>query len=485
MIKKLSNWVFKRFSSDGIKTLRKDGWTNWMNGMGVPGADKAASICFRACPIFSWLELGEMYRADGLTRRIIDIVASEMVRQGWEIEGDAESLVAGKMEELNAYAKLTELIQLSRLYGGAIAVLGINDGRCLDQPVDMENIRNVDWIRLFDCYQCMIQPEYCCNLIEDDNYSHPDYYNVQDNRTGANFLVHHTRVLRMDWGMLTPRQANWNQGWGDSVIISIYTELKNYGAAFANTSTIMQDFVTGLLKIPGLSQSMVESCGTQALMDRLNLSNMTRGTAGTYVIDAQEDFSKLSTSVAGLSDLLDRFMLAVSSVTGIPVTLLFGRSPSGLNATGDADIRNFYDMVKQYQEFKLKPVLEKLIKYIMASKDGPLGGVFLENWNIQFVPLWQITEEQDAIVKRTTAETDCMYIDRGVLDANEVAISRFGGDRYSTQTHIDIEARQNGYDPDEVRKLEAEKIAQNIATPPDPTNGPDDFPGDNRGVLII
>ena len=484
MINKMMKWI-KNATSKTSNLVRKDGWNNFINGMGVPGADKAASICFRACPIFSWIELGELYRADGLTRRIIDIVASEMMRQGWEIEGDGESLIAGKLEELNAYAKLTELIQLARLYGGAIAVMGIADGRALDEPVNIDNIQEVKWLRLFDRYQCMINPEWCCLDLNDDNYSHPDFYQVSDNRTGATFLVHHSRVLRMDWSMLTPRQANWNQGWGDSVIISIYNELKNYGAAFANTSTIMQDFVTGLLKIPGLSQSMVESCGIQSLYDRLNLANITKGTASTYVIDGAEDYQKLTTNVAGLADLIDRFMLSVSSVTGIPVTLLFGRSPAGFNATGDADIRNFYDMVKQYQEFKLKPVLEKLITYILASKDGPLGGVIKDNWNIQFVPLWQVTEEQEAIMRRTVAETDAIYLDRGVLDANEVAISRFGGDRYSTQTHIDVEARENGYDPEEVQKLEAEKIAQNISSAPDPTNGPDDFPSDNRGVLIV
>ena len=484
MINKFAKWL-DNVTSKTSNVVRKDGWMNPLNGMGVYGNDKAASICFRACPIFSWIELGELYRADGLTKRIIEVVASDMMREGWQIEGDGEDLIAGKLEELNGYAKLTELIQLSRLYGGAIIVLGIADGRALDEPVNLDNIQDIKWMRLFDRYQTNIDTTCICVDLNNENYAHPDFYQVNDYRTGATFIVHHSRVLRMDWSMLTPRQANWNQGWGDSVILSIYSELKNYGAAFANTSTIMQDFVTGLLKIPGLSQSIVSSCGEQALYDRLNLSNITRGTANTYVIDALEDYQKLTTNVAGLSDLLDRFMLSVSSVTGIPVTLLFGRAPSGMNATGEADTRNYYDMIKQYQEFKLKPVLEKLITYIMASKNGPLGGVIRDNWNIQFTPLWQVTEEQEAITKKITAETDAIYIDRGVLDSNEVAISRFGGDRYSTQTHIDIEARQNGYDPDEVAKLEAEKLAQNVATAPDPTNGPDDFPSDNRGVFIV
>src|SRR3546814_8149453 len=38
--------------------------------------------------------------------------------------------------------------------------------------------------------------------------------------------------------------------------------------------------------------------------------------------------------------------------------------------------------------------------------------------------------------------TDSMYIDRGVLTPSEVAISRFGGNKYSMNTEIDMEARE-------------------------------------------
>lgn len=92
------------------------------------------------------------------------------------------------------------------------------------------------------------------------------------------------------------------------------------------------------------------------------------------ILDAEEKYEKASTNISGIPELLDRFMLALSAVSGIPTSLLFGRSAAGLNATGDNDVRNFYDMVKQEQENKLKPVLEKLTRYIMLSKDGPFAG---------------------------------------------------------------------------------------------------------------
>ena len=118
-------------------------------------------------------------------------------------------------------------------------------------------------------------------------------------------------------------------------------------------------------------------------------------------------------------------------------------------------------------------MLEKLTRYIMLSQDGPFGGVELDNWSIQFVPLWQNTEEQEAIVRKIVAETDAIYLDRGVLDPAEVAVSRFGGNRWSMNTEVDLENRNIGFDPEEVSELEKEKEAQES---PSPGIGPDFMP---------
>ncbi len=277
----------------------------------------------------------------------------------------------------------------------------------------------------------------------------------------------------MDWNMLTNRAKMINQGWGDSVITSIYDELRNYGTAFSNTATIMQDFVNGILKIPNLSQTMASGCSDNDIMKRLDFANLSKGVTNMMVLDGDETYEKLSTNVSGISELLDRFMLSISSVTGIPITLLFGRAPAGLNATGDSDVRNFYDMVKQYQETKLKPVLEKLTRYLMIAKQGPFQGNQPENWSIQFNPLWQNTEEQEAALRRTVAETDAIYIDRGVLDVNEVAISRFGGDRWSMNTIVDIASRENSENSNEIEDLEYQKMKEMQNEVPEVSTGID------------
>ena len=486
MLKTIKNF-FSQVSSNLLKPqFKKDGWMNILSGLGIQGRDKTVSTIFKNCKVFCANELDELYRADGLTKRIIDIIPNEMMRQGFEIDGDPDGIINGKLEELNAYSKLTQAIQWSRLYGGAIIVMGIMDGRPLDEPVNEENIYDIAWLQVFDRFQAQILSPYICCDLNEANYGFPDFYQITDNRTGNVFLVHHSRILRIDWATLPPRNSNLNQGWGDSAITSIYDELRNYGSAFANTSAMMQDFVNGVLKIPGLSNSLASNCKSADgdIFKRLDIAQLTKSICQMLVIDGEETYEKLSTNVSGVSDLIDRFMLSLSSVTGIPVTLLFGRAPSGLNATGDADIRNFYDMIKQQQETKLKPILEKLCYYLFLSTEGAFKGVEPENWGIQFTPLWQNTEEQEAIMRRTVAETDRIYIETGVLDPNEVAISRFGGDRYSMNTLINVEARENGYSQEEIDILEAEKQREIELMPKEaPFEQP--LTGSESGVIVV
>ena len=462
-----------RDSSRYDSVSHSDGWMNIITGMGVKGRDKNVATTYRMFCELSVGELDQLYRGDGFVKRIVELVSNEMIRQGWDIEGDSDGSINQKIEELNGFKKLIDLINWTRLYGGAIIVMGIADGRSLEEPVDERNIRDVCWLHTFDRYQAFSSDGTFDHDLNSPNYGFPAMYQVNDSRTGNVFYVHHSRILRMDWSILPPRYQNINNGWGDSAIQAMYNELKNYSSAFTNTGMLLHDFVNGVLTIPGLSEKIGSKCGNEQVMNRLDILNMAKSIANTMLLDGEEKYEKITTNISGLPELLDRFMQTLSAVSGIPVTLLFGRSAAGLNATGDNDVRNFYDLIKQYQEGKLKPCLEKLIKYIFLSKDSVTKGLEPEHWSVKFVPLWQNTEEQEALMRRTVAETDRIYIETGVLDPSEVAISRFGGDSYSMNTEIDIEAREGGYDPLEIAELEEEKKSMQEKQQPNPSVGPD------------
>ncbi|MFP3681974.1 DUF1073 domain-containing protein, partial [Pseudomonas sp. SIMBA_041] len=65
-------------------------------------------------------------------------------------------------------------------------------------------------------------------------------------------------------------------------------------------------------------------------------------------------------------------MLDISGASEIPVTRLFGRSPAGMNATGESDLQNYYEVVQQQQESTLGPILDKLLPIICMSEFGAI-----------------------------------------------------------------------------------------------------------------
>ena len=157
----------------GDGQVNVDGWMNVLTGMGICGRDKKQNTTFRMSYIFNRSELDQMYRSDGNIRLIIDIFAQEMIRQGWEIEGDAEGKLIGKLEELNANQCLTDLIKWARLYGGGIGIMGIADGLPLDQPVDEASLRDIQWIRVFDRYQAYSRDGTFESDLNSPNYGYP------------------------------------------------------------------------------------------------------------------------------------------------------------------------------------------------------------------------------------------------------------------------------------------------------------------------
>lgn len=156
---------------------------------------------------------------------------------------------------------------------------------------------------------------------------------------------------------------------------------------------------------------------------------MSRSVSRSILLDAEdEDFRRDSYSFAGIPEILEKLMLRLSSAARIPVSLLMGQAPAGMNATGESDIRFFYDQVRAEQE-ALKPKLENLIKIIVADENARI--------KITFPALWQMTDREKAELRRMEAETDRIYLQEGVLLPEEVAIKRFSSGDFA----IDINDR--------------------------------------------
>ena len=83
----MGTYNFKKKSSEEQSRIahhdgavKSDGWINVLTGLGLRGRDKNVHAQFRLEKIFEQAELDQLYRSDGVTRRIMDIIPAPSPR---------------------------------------------------------------------------------------------------------------------------------------------------------------------------------------------------------------------------------------------------------------------------------------------------------------------------------------------------------------------------------------------------------------------
>lgn len=405
--------------------MNTDGWANIFTSIGTRNDPLTASRYVRDT-MLTREEVESMYVGDGLGRRIVDVPAEELTRQWLKIDGEEGGDVLDVFEEIGLQASITDGLRWARLYGGAIGVLIVDDGNTLETPLNEKAIRAVERLRIYDRHQVSWTTS---DLVQDParkDYGEPEFYTVHPHSVGTGFRVHVSRIVKFHGDPLPPRMKAENNWWDASSLQGVVAYIRRWGESHGYSANIMRDFVQAVISVKGLTD-FIAAGQDDIIIKRLDILDMSRSILNTMIIDADaEVYEKKSSSIAGLPDLIDRFAEAVSGVTGIPLTKLFGRSPGGLNASGDSDIRNYYDMLRSQQEQRLTPVIERIARLVYLSKNGPTSGVEPESWSVCWLPLWQMTDQEMANLRKTVAETDKLYVvDMGAVDPTEIRDSRF------------------------------------------------------------
>ncbi len=202
-----------------------------------------------------------------------------------------------------------------------------------------------------------------------------------------------------------------------------------------------------------LAQGKIDEVKMRALM-----TEYTRSVVRAVMIDSEEEYSRETTNVAGLPELADRISSRLAAAANMPLTLMMGQSPKGLGNEGDSDLEWWYNQIGGMQVEDTEKV-ERLCELVMLSKDGPTGGQVIQDYSIEWRPLFQPTDESTANARFLQSQTDEKYVTMGALSADDVATSRFGGEKYSFETAVDWAAREKA-------KAEREALAKQMAAAP-------------------
>lgn len=416
---------------------KTDGWINLVAGLGGK-MDKSKHTYFDTYYKLQDEELVNMYIGDGYGGKIIDAIADDMTREWIRLEGDNEdNAVMKELKRLKAEINFNQVLKWNRLFGGSIMLIGVMDGQRIDKPVNINRIKSIDYLKPIDRTNIQITS----SKFEEDpmkpNFGQVTHYKVSlqgsMNKRIPEQYIHVSRVMSF-FGNPVPKAYSLAdqemQYWGASELQRIYTQLKDVSGIMGNIGNLLFEFIIGKYKMSNLAQKL--SSGKEAdIIKRVEIINLVKSMIHAILLGENEDYTRDTASLAGLSDIIDRFYLWLSGVTDIPVTRLFGRSPAGLNATGESDLENYYAKVASKQKLSLTDPLNYLISLIISQTGFPAG--FRNNPpTIVYNPLKLVTKKEEAEIDKIKAETeriqaeaDRIRMEDGILDAPEIEEMRY------------------------------------------------------------
>lgn len=462
---------------------RMDDWRSGATGYGIEGRDKRIGTGFRP-DVLSFDACMDLWQGDDLAARAVEMLPKEALRQGYDViindEEDAKDRAVEVMDKLRTlgtddYLEIVGMYE--RAYGGGLILLGATDGSDdLTRPLNLQRVRAFDWITPLEAREVM--PLFGYTDPSAPKYGQAEIYQmisraVLPSSTGfygtATVKIHESRVLAFPGNRVSRYQVTAaHGGWGDPIFTRIWRVLRDFNLSWASAGTLITDFAQAVYQMKDLWASLDQEDTSSLLQARLEAMDYARSTVNATVIDADDTFSRQQTPITGLGDLLMQFATRLAAACDMPLTLLFGTSPAGLNATGESDIRQFYDRVAAYQSRKLMPHLRRLTQLAFLTTGNK---TIPEKWSIKFKPLWQDSTKDTANARFLQAQADALYVTNGVASADDIAMSRFGGGEYSFETTIDFDAREDQADQmsdlaDKLKKPTPALLAALGYTPP-------------------
>lgn len=426
-----------RRKNGAVRPHREDGYVNLLNKYGTK-QDNSEAYKFEREPVIPDMQLTGLYEGNGLFSKIIDTPAEEALKHGFDLNlksNEMNAFVDEVLDDLEWDEKATTAIKWARLYGGALIVMLIDDGRGLEEPVDWEHIRSIDELRVYE--RSIVQPDYASLYQQDyggkgvgnrvSKFGQPEYYYVSS--IYGSFKVHESRCLVFRNGVLPEQTSNATYlFWGMPEYVRIRRALRETVTAHTDSVKLLERSVQAIYSMKGLASLLTTDDGENQVLKRLQLVDTSRGLLNSIAIDSEgEQYDFKTFQFSGVKDVIDATCNMLSALTNIPQTILFGRSPAGMNATGDSDFESYYNFVEKIQRLMLKRNLRTLLDVVFRA--GIASGDVTEepDYKLEFNPLWSLSDTEQATVDQTKAQTALVkaqtaqaYVDMQALDPTEV-----------------------------------------------------------------
>jgi phage-related protein (TIGR01555 family) len=145
----------------------------------------------------------------------------------------------------------------------------------------------------------------------------------------------------------------------------------------------------------------------------MQAQSMLEANFGMRILNKGDVIHNRQYTFTGLPEVYDRVMMDVAGAARTPVAKLFGRSAAGLNATGENDIRNYYDYIDGLRENYFREIIEKLLPIIALSCWGEIP----DDLDIDFPPMEEANPEEIANITQKQTNAIMSAYQSNLIDA--------------------------------------------------------------------
>lgn len=417
-----------------LRPATTDGLMNVVSGLGT-ARGKRAHNRFVHDLTANFKELEAAYETNWIARQIVDIPADDMTREWRTIKCQAADEIRQEEDRLSLQACVNDALSWARLYGGS-AILPLTN-QDLEKPFNPELVTKggVQRLMVFDRWELTPHAYNTWNVLA-ENYLQPEFYTLYQ----GGQRIHWTHLIKFIGAKLPRRQRVILQGWGDSELRKCLEDIKDTASAKGGIAELMQSANLDVISREGLTEDL--STGQESkIIQRYTLFDQMKSIVNTALLDADEKLDRLTLNLSGVSQVIDTFMVWIAGAADIPVTRLFGQSAAGLNASGEGDLKNYYDSIRSRQTSQLDKPMALLDAIVVRSALGAMPADYNYDWN----RLMQPNRLQEAQAKKVEAETDVILLDAGVVGRAQV-MRRLEADEVYQYKEGEIENVEKGED---------------------------------------
>lgn len=365
-----------------------------------------------------WRSYVTMYETSWEARKIIRIPVEDALRKQWVVEDIEEEMMLGiqsKLKKLNFTTILSRSLMLERLLGGCLTFMGLDSNE--DEPDKAYHPSEGATLRFMNAIPVsrIQRLNWDTNPLS-ANYMRPNKFIINGQSVDVSrFLVWDGEPLFDPYDFALTHFRGNLAGFGPSKLAAIWDDvIKAVGTRQAAYHLIKTNNAI-LMAVNDLQDLQGTKSGQEALRKLKEIANNISVYKAAMIDGEKVNISQSAASFGSVPELIITFIQILSAASDIPATRFLGQAPGGLNATGESDLENYYNMIDAFQMQRIEPALRRVYDVIGYSLYRERWKKAREKLTFKFPPLWNESELEEAQKNMQVIANAMSLVDAGLM----------------------------------------------------------------------